>query len=286
MDPSFPWFSPVFYQGHGSPVFYPPPRTQSSSTSRVSETIDVSVSEETAQTTKEFMCVVKIINPKKKSKFIVRTWHEALGMAFLTPDNIKECLQNSFLEQVPSGLDFGVGYFHGTSKQWLCNGKDGELMYINISAASKITLWCDGVFEKFTHLAEGEAQPAAKKRKITSTSQPSLKYSNEATETIFQELKGKHPSMETPKLRLWAKMIEKGRHGDYDKPPNIPLMNDGATNSKKDMSSLSPLKHTQIRRSCLEDLQRLKALYDQAVLLPIEYHEEKDKVLKMLKTLK
>ena len=64
--------------------------------------------------------------------------------------------------------------------------------------------------------------------------------------------------METPKLRLWAKMIEKGRHDDYDKPPNIPLINDGATSSKKDTSSLSPLiKHTQIRRSCLEDLQRL-----------------------------
>lgn len=220
MDPSFPesfpWFSPVFYQGHGSPVFYPPPHT-----SRVSETIDVSVSEETAQATKpkEFTYVVKIINPKKKSKFIVRTWHEASGMAFLTPDNIKECLQNSFPEQVPSGLDFEVGYFHGTSKQWLCNGKDVELMYKNFSTASKITLWCDGVIEESTHLAEGQAQPAAKKRRITSTSQPSLKDSNEATETIFQELKGKHPGMETPKLRLWAKMIEKGRHDDYDKPP-------------------------------------------------------------------
>ena len=118
-------------------------------------------------------------------------------MAFLTPDNIKECLQNTFPEQVPSGLDFEVGYFYGTSKQWLCNVKDVELMYKNLSTTSKITLWCDGVFEESTHLAEGQAQPA-KKRKILSTSQPSYKDNNKATEIIFRELKGKHPSMETP----------------------------------------------------------------------------------------
>ena len=57
-------------------------------------------------------------------------------------------------------------------------------------------------------------------------------------------------------MRLWAKMIEKGRHDVYDKPPNMPLINDGATCCRKDTNSLSLLiKHTQIRRSCLENLQ-------------------------------
>jgi len=41
---------------------------------------------------------------------------------------------------------------------------------------------------------------------------------------ILATLKEKHPGMEVPKLRLWAKLIQSGHHADYVTPPNIPLI--------------------------------------------------------------
>jgi len=54
--------------------------------------------------------------------------------------------------------------------------------------------------------------------------------SNSSSETtdnvdhIFKELKSKHSDMENTKLRLWAKLIEKGHYDDLDNPPQIPLI--------------------------------------------------------------
>ena len=39
--------------------------------------------------------------------------------------------------------------------------------------------------------------------------------------------------MHCPKLRLWAKMIDKGRHDDYDNPPQIPLITGSTVPAKK-----------------------------------------------------
>ena len=41
---------------------------------------------------------------------------------------------------------------------------------------------------------------------------------------IFKDLDSKHPDMANPKLRLQAKMIDKGDHDDYDNPPATPLI--------------------------------------------------------------
>jgi hypothetical protein len=54
-----------------------------------------------------------------------------------------------------------------------------------------------------------------------------------STMWIFKELKRKHPDMANPKLRLWARMIEKGRHEDYDNPFAIPLISGSPAPAKK-----------------------------------------------------
>ena len=103
--------------------------------------------------------------------------------------------------------------------------------------------------------------------------------------------------MPAPKLSLWARLIQSGRHNDYDNPPNTPLITgspDTASKPKKDnvvdaltsaatavvkllqpkqVSSssstpntkttgqstyVSPMKLMQLRQSCLKDLIELK----------------------------
>lgn len=160
--------------------------------------------------------------------------------------------------------------------------------------------------------------PVAKKRK---TARETLE---DETDTIFQKLREKHPKMEGPKLRLWAKLIQSHRHESYDDPPQIPLITGSATASKPKRESIgealtgaavalanalqpskavnspvattqacdditkkiSPLKVTVIRRSCLEDLKKLKELFEDGVLTETEFVEEKQHILATLKGLK
>jgi len=46
--------------------------------------------------------------------------------------------------------------------------------------------------------------------------------------------------MPAPKLRLWARLIQSGRHNDYENPPNIPLITGTpATTSKLKKDSVA-----------------------------------------------
>ena len=76
--------------------------------------------------------------------------------------------------------------------------------------------------------------PPRKKRKTdgaTASAGASLELDN--VDIIFKELKSKHPNMTNPKLRLWAKMIDKGRHDDYENSPAIPLITGSPAPAKK-----------------------------------------------------
>ena len=120
--------------------------------------------------------------------------------------------------------------------------------------------------------------------------------------------------IEGPKLRLWAKLIRDGRYDDYDSPPNIPLLQDGFTKPKKESlkdvvagaataiakvlqpinlnsptntndenTKITPMQVASVRRSCLEDLRRVKDLYADGILSETEFMSEKEQILKVLK---
>lgn len=264
---------------------------------------------------------VKIVNPSKKSDFVVRRWHD-VSEAIQTPSLLKAKLQESFPQDVPTNPDFKLGYMNGNQRYWIFEDRDLQVMYKSFKPGSTITLWCEGI---------GEAEPSSKRRKTTSTP-VSTSTSNSSSDVkenvdqIFKDLKTKHPDMEATKLRLWARLVDKGRYDDYDKPPQIPLItgspapakkksdsisnalvdaatvvakafqtshatptspsrNTSAKENQDPPSKLSPLKYAQLRRSCLEDLKSLKDLYQEDVLSEAEFIEEKSRILSTLKTL-
>ncbi len=129
--------------------------------------------------------------------------------------------------------------------------------------------------------------------------------------------------MTSPKLRQWARLIQSGQHDDYDNPPAIPLITGSPAPAKakkesvtdaltgaatafvtllqsKDSHSsaetpllrkvgmhnyISPMKSTQIRRSCLEDLKKMKELLKDGVLTEEEFAAEKQGILATVKSL-
>lgn len=101
-------------------------------------------------------------------------------------------------------------------------------MYKTFPMSSKITLWCDAL------QLQPASEPPQKRRKTdgaTASTGTSLELDN--VDVIFKDLKSKHPDMTNPKLRLWAKMIDKGRHDDYNNPPAIPLITGSPAPAKK-----------------------------------------------------
>ncbi len=121
--------------------------------------------------------------------------------------------------------------------------------------------------------------------------------------------------MATPKLRLGACLLQSGRCDDYEKSPNIPLITGppvlkpkesikdaltGAatavvkmlqqTDGSKPSSPGTPLRETtnptyvsplksQLRRSCLEDLKRVKELYEDGVFTETKFLDGKRRIL-------
>ena len=174
-------------------------------------------------------------------------------------------------------------------------------MYKKIDKTS-VSLWCEG------KITNDEEPPPAKKQKTKRD------LAEDEVDDIMKVLKEKHADMAIPKLRLWARLIHSGHHDDYDTPPNIPLItgspnptkgkresiSDALTGAAKAIASVlkpstpetptsssavSPMKTAQLRRSCLEDLKRIKELFEDHVLSEEEFAEQKKNILSSLKSL-
>lgn len=80
-------------------------------------------------------------------------------------------------------------------------------MYELYTPGSKITLWCNG-------RSDANPEPSSKRRKTNGA--PVSITTNSSSETednvdqVFKNLKIKHPDMESPKFRLWTRLIDRG----------------------------------------------------------------------------
>jgi len=59
----------------------------------------------------KYVYIVRIISPKKKSSYVVRSWHQVHDR-FESPEVMKAKLKVSFKDCLPGdSLDFNIGYF-------------------------------------------------------------------------------------------------------------------------------------------------------------------------------
>ena len=83
-------------------------------------------------------------------------------------------------------------------------------MYDSFSSGVKITLWCD--WHKQSDTEKEREEPQEKQTWM------------KRFDDIFHKLKENNPEMAAPKLCLWAKLIQTGRHESYEVPPPTPLI--------------------------------------------------------------
>ena len=177
-----------------------------------------------------FPILFTLLIQRKKSDYVVWAWHDVRGQ-FDTPDSLKEKLVEHFPNDLPTSLQFKVGYFkgRGSTKRWIFEARDLQTMYSSADKGSKtINLWCEGKTEQ----DENDSSPPAKKSRSSVKSM--RREQLEEVDDIFEQLKEKHQDMTAPKLHLWARLIQSGHHDDYDTPPNIPLITGSSFKPKKE----------------------------------------------------
>ena len=258
---------------------------------------------------------VKIINPVKKSDVIVRQLH-GFKKKFESVTAMRAQLVEEFKDQVPNSLDFSVGYFDGSqqAKLWLVTQDDIDGMYSKYKTGGSIFLWCDG------RRSEEERLQCNAKRKRDSAGKAETRQDKEdEVDATFKKLREKHgQTTDTPRLRLWSRMICSGIHDDYDTPPDIPAftgvtpkrprkdslssaltgaavafaqtLSTGSTSgTATDLSlkhsttlSASPTKAAELRMKNLEQLRYLHQLFDDGILSEDEFVRLKQNILSSL----
>lgn len=210
-------------------------------------------------------------------------------------------------------LCFDVGYYEGQqhSKIWLFSDTDLQAMYKNYPTG-EITLWCDGR----TPNAKEEGSGYSKRKGDDCSMGPSKRQKMEEVDLVFKELKEKHGNtFDTPRLRLWARMVTNKIHNDLDSPPNIPVFcstprrprqqslssaitgaanalvkafGDTAQDSETSacrQPGVSPGKAVDLRMKNYEQLRYVQQLFDDGILSEKEYIEQKQCILSSLRKL-
>ena len=184
---------------------------------------------------------VKIFNPKKRSKFIVRQLHHFDGR-FMSVNSIKQAFSDELGEEVPDvDSDYSVGYFEGRhqKKRWLANGEDLAIMYQIFKPGSEVFLWCDGRDEDSQISSRNNSQTSSRNNSQES-SVNKRQAREEELDTVVKELKEKHEdNYTTPQLRLWARMIVSGTHDDMDDPPRVPMIIGAPMPKKQKQNSMT-----------------------------------------------
>ena len=178
---------------------------------------------------------MKIINPIRRKKPIIRNLHEFKGK-FQTVSQLKSCIMDELHDELPEDPVLDVGYFetHQSSKVWIVSPKDLEVLYEKVKNGGEICLWiqvCD------TDESDSDnPEPRSKKKKH---SESSKRQKEDLLEEVYSKLKLKHDDMYTaPQLKLWARMIICGTHDDYNDPPHVPMIT-GMHSKKPKKDSLS-----------------------------------------------
>ena len=198
--------------------------------------------------------------------------------------------------------DFSLGYLDGSqqAKVWLYITEDLTAMYRKYPKGGAINLWCERNYD----LADGGGNK--RKRGDAAEQSSHRKAKEDENESIFKDLHEKHSGKyDTPRLRLWSRMIAAGIHDDYDEPPDIPAFSKSKRARKETVmdsisgaavaivealqdkgkttgtsaapvsTGMSPGKCIDLRMKNFEQLRYLQSLLDDGILSEAQYAEQK-----------
>lgn len=250
---------------------------------------------------------LKAINPMNKKDWQDYTLRGISRETMDTPEKLRQTITDQCGEGV---VPEEIGYFEQATKHWIHNRLDMADVWNKIEGGAKITLWCmrnESVVSKSRSKrgsTEDESNTEKKKQKLCS--------SKELAEEHEQELQEKHGSKYTRfQYKLWAEMLASGVHNDMGEPPAASMFTRGTKQQKQPdavvsgmmsvvntlcqavtskqstaTASASPVKRAELRSKYIQQLSELRQLFDNDILSPDEYEEQRLHIVSLMRELK
>lgn len=236
---------------------------------------------------------LKIVNPEKMSIFInvrVGVWKRYESLPIL----------RRFLDDkvnIPSKPDFQrveIGYIipgYGLKgkKIWLHTDADLQVMYETLQGKKSIQL---GAYTHVTTKAQNKSGSVGSISLNIDGSNPS------EVDQIYEQLREKHKKnhmYDEERLRMWAYLINMGKHSSLDVPPDKPFWRGRkrpATEDEKQgttkvrvVSSSSPRSKVSMRTQLIDQLEKWKKLHTDGIIDDSEYKELRESILTDIKNL-
>ena len=207
----------------------------------------------------EFEYFLKVANPSKMSEFVnlrLGAWKQCDSLSSL---RCFTYLPSEVEVNKPDFQSVEIGYIepgHGLRgrKVWLYTDVDLKGMYDTFTGKKSIQLWC------YTHATTTRSQKeTSKDMSASSESQKS------DVDAVYEQLREKHTSYDEERLRMWAHLVQMGKHASLDEPPDKPYFcgrkrpnneHDALSCTKTRIVSNSPERKVSIRTELIDQLEK------------------------------
>ena len=195
--------------------------------------------------TPTFTYSIKILNPSKKTDFIIQKLR--ISRHFTSVDDIKAQIVSSCEGKVPEDLE-QLGYMSpgNQKKRWLFTDDDIKDMYREYSGKKEILLWCHGKGKpdegKTSKRSCPDSETGTKGSKVPRTTNYEMhRQKLDEVQEIREDLMKRHAGKYTPEqLGAWAHLLQMGRHDSRDTPPDLPYWKKKGKKSKNSSPSTDP----------------------------------------------
>ena len=221
---------------------------------------------------------VKVINRLKKSEYSIRRLRGYCSK-FRSVHELKDKLQETLSDSASGDV---VGYIepgHGAKgkQRWVEHSDDPTHKYSSYGKKLDILLWCYDKAEPHKDRAASRKRPLSPANSGSSraSKRESCSRKIEEVEKVLKKLQDKHGSDYTiEKLNAWAHLIQMGKHGSYDSPPDLPYKRstkgktkDAHGKNKEEpavhlVTISSPVKRFAFRTECIEQLSKWHTLLE------------------------
>ena len=153
---------------------------------------------------------VKIFNSDNKKERQVFVLRDVSREIVSTPESVMQEMRKQFGSHVQKKHPFPVGYMKGGMKVSIRTRADISDIWLQVSRAENVILWCEGVRDGDGSDSDEDAprKPRKKRKKISA-----LEEKNERVQETVQKLRKKHNDRYTTiQYRLWSEMIDVGTH--------------------------------------------------------------------------
>ena len=191
-----------------------------------------------------------------------------------------------------------IGYIipgHGLKgkKIWLYTDTDLQEMYEKLQGKKCIQFWA------YTHVTTNPQSKGSTASTASSSSSTDHGPKSSEVDQLYEQLREKHKENRMygeEQLRMWAYLINMGKHSSLDEPPDKPFWrgrkrptteadNQVTTKIRRVVSSSSPSTKVSMRTQLIDQLEKWKKLHTDGIIDDTEYKELRESILTDIKNL-